>query len=167
MSNSNSFICCICGEECSDYNLTISEAKMTQCENDHVVCNNCTKNLIGAIDERKKMINYLKKLIVRSEKFEHRKKDIPQLKSLLEGLEIDEIDIIDNVNNSGFMDDYENSSLSYFCLVCQMKRVIDEDMIDYLVHKIGSTKIDILNEIQEKFKSFDEFMKYIHPKNKD
>ena len=166
-SSSSSFVCCICGEECSGVNMTLMDAEMVECERGHVVCNECMNELTGEIDERERMIAYLKRVLDRSEKYEYRRDDIPQIKLLLEGLEDNEIDIIDNVNESGFMEEYEYGVPSDFCPVCQMKRVLDDDMLKYLLQKFNIKKDDVIDEIQTKFKTFEEFNNYNNPKNKD
>lgn len=46
-SSSSSFVCDICGAECSGMDMCLSDAEMYQCENDHTFCDSHMKKVTG------------------------------------------------------------------------------------------------------------------------
>jgi zona occludens toxin (predicted ATPase) len=47
-SSSSSFVCEVCGEEASGWDMCLSDADMVSCENDHTFCKS---HIIGDLDE--------------------------------------------------------------------------------------------------------------------
>jgi len=44
-SSSSSFVCDVCGEECSGMDMSLSDADMCECENGHTFCTSHTLNV--------------------------------------------------------------------------------------------------------------------------
>ena len=55
---------------------------------------------------------------------------------------------------------------SELCPLCSMDDVEDSDMILYLLKKIGSSRADIIKEIQSRFFTYDKFCKHLKDKPK-
>lgn len=53
---------------------------------------------------------------------------------------------------------------SKFCPICTFDKVINEDMVPYLLKKFNVSKEDIEQEIRDSFKSYIEFKKHLAKK---
>lgn len=106
-SSSSSFICAVCSQEASGWDLGLEGAGMFQCVNGHTVC------------------------------VDHAKKDLPD-------------------------DTYEVASK--FCPICTFDKVIDEDMVPYLLKKFNTTKEELEQEIRDSFKSYVKLKKHLDKK---
>ena len=146
-SSSSSFICDVCGEEASGWDLGLSEAEMYECQNGHVFCESHVEEDLNDLEIIKKVI--LKK----DDKFYKQEKE-ELLKMIDDG--VDDAEIIDNFSDYGLNGDGRYQFPEEYCPVCQLKVLLSKDINDYLLNKVAQTKEDVENEIREKFKNLKE-----------
>lgn len=147
-SSSSSFVCDISGVSAEGFELSLEEARMYSCENDHTFC-----------DE------YLLKNVLIKDKRNYVESD--------EDLDQEEKDKVKKLNDTEFKKWYNDTILSrydlppVFCPLCALLNVADRELLAYLLKKKEITKEDAVKEIQKGFKNYDEFsnfLKYNHVK---
>ena len=131
-SSSSSFICDICGEVQSGWDMTYEEAGMIGCCNGHTICEehmlSPTKAEMIDIIIKDKYINYETDEIYTAEQLEQMNED-------------ELIDI--------FMD-YDRGELpEIFCPICQFEEYCDEDMAKYLERKYKVSRDEVFAEVKK------------------
>ena len=148
-SSSSSYICDICGEVVSGWDMGLDEAGMFECVKGHVFCEE------HAVEKP----HYTKKQM--KELFEKEKSWIGKedMKNILETIEKgDEFEMEELI--SDYLEDGRYNILSEQCPLCSLIEITDSDRIDYLMIESGFTYQTFMKEIRERFKDYDEFRKY-------
>jgi len=172
-SSSSSFICNICGNDASGWDLGLEEAGMYECSNGHTFCEHHIENeepeqseLLAALIHEK-IACYEERLKIDPDK-EYLISSIKQNKNRLNDLENNKID--EDEMEELLSEEYESrySFPKSMCPVCSFKVLIDEDELIYLRKKIKLfNRNDLLAEIKDKFKTYDDFKKYLNSFPKD
>jgi len=140
-SSSSSFVCNVCGSECSGWDMNLNEAEMMVCENGHIFCDT------HAILNNKELSILL---------LEKNSKDN---------------DLLEEVKNSNMCNyDYDDILDKYDsryecpkenCPICSMVNILDKDMLNYLLKKYNISAVEVKDNIKKEFNSFEEFKNYI------
>ena len=117
-SSSSSFICEVCGNTESGWDMSLEEAYMVNCKNGHEFCES---HILGE----------------------------------------NTIDSLSDEESEDYDEEWRWELPIEFCPVCQMKNITDSDKILFLKKVCGMSDEDIKREIQNRFKSYDEFVEYI------
>lgn len=112
-SSSSSFICQICGNVESGFDISFDDAGFVECENGHEFCE---YHILYPDDE--------------------------------EWEEYTELE------------DWRYELSEKYCPICQMQKLCDSDLIDYVATK-GMTRENILEEIRGNFETYDDFKRYL------
>ena len=149
-SSSSSFICDVCGEIFSGFDMGLDEAGMYQCVNNHTFCE----------EHAEKKPQYSKKQMI--ELFEKEKSWIGEedMKDILEAIEKGDGDEIEELM-SDYLEDGRYNILPEQCPMCCLVEINDSDRIDYLMVEGGHTYKSLLKELRERFKNYDAFKQYL------
>ena len=163
-SSSSSFICEVCGQDASGWDMSLSDAEMYECENGHVFCED---HALSYGSEKEICIQLIKSSI---EKWKERILENPNnvdYKNYLKGDEdllkqVEETTEDDDFDFDNLMDELEfrYSVPAKYCPICQMNHVTDEDMVSYLFKKYDINEDDVKAEIKSTFNSYKEFKNY-------
>lgn len=136
-SSSSSYICDVCGEAKSGWDIGLDELDMVECKNGHIFHDSECVNPRGVADWD----------------------DIcSQVAREGEGLtDDDEIDEYISELRYEFPIDY--------CPICQLKIIPNLHMLNYLLVKEGIKRSDLEEEINKRFKTYDELVKFAFPKD--
>jgi len=146
-SSSSSYICDICGEEVSGYDLSLEDIEMFECENNHIFCEEHLKEDI-------KEIEIIKEFLL-NKNSNSSKEDKEKLKEMLKN-NINEDEIIEHFEEYGKNSEGRYSLPSKFCPLCQLDYLTSDDLIYYLLKRSNLSKEDILKEIKLSFKNVNE-----------
>lgn len=181
-SSSSSFVCEICGRQESGYDMPLEDARMYECENEHVFC------VDEALDvEPKEIIQFILENEYNKESYngeeDYSKED-------LEEMEFDDL-LAMAAEDGGYYGvpecmcpicnflvysrkDMKNylekkygvSSDEVFAAVKaknkRRKKIYDQEYIDYVCRKESLNPADIVEKWKENFKSYSNFRKYIN-----
>ena len=140
-SSSSSFICDVCNNIESGYDMGLEEAGMCECENGHILCEDHKIDL--TLDEKRN-------IVLNDDAIDNEEKE--RIKKL---------------NDSKFEEYYveyeadRDNIPTAFCPICQFKSITDRDLEAYLLKKAGSKKEEIVAEIKSKLISYEEFEKFL------
>ena len=143
-SSSSSFVCEVCGSEESGMDMCLDDAGMAECKNGHIVCQ---EHMIDRVDKMT-----LEELRTIYSTFE----------DITDDEDVSDADLKEVVKEKLFEGDdgyYEVPIIA--CPVCNFNVLIDDDYINYIQMKLGVTRHGVLNEIRDKYKSYDEFREAI------
>lgn len=138
-SSSSSYICEICGNECSGWDVDLRDYDMCECENGHVLCQ---EHLLNPPREEKI------KIILENRYWneETREYDIAYTREELEGMDDDELyEIL-----LGSESYYEIPE--YLCPICQFEEYSSNDMVRYLLTRYKVPKDEVFAEIKKQNK---------------
>ena len=146
-SSSSSYICDVCGEIVSGWDMDLEEAEMYHCENDHYYCE---YHVNGKIEIT----------------FEEMIKVYKECKDCLTKDHIEEIEIAIHDNDRERLEElledelyeikrYEVSAM--FCPICNFTKLTDEDKSAYLLKRSGLTEKQLLEEIRGKYNDYRKF----------
>jgi len=167
-SNSSSYTCDYCGGVESGWDMSLSEAGMCECENNHTICQDHIKNfddlqynkdMIKTLleSEIKRFVYQIADMEKTPEKYtrslEYQKQHLEYLKSIDLSDEMVTLDTID--------EEWIYNIPESLCPICNFKSVTPQDMIFYLYKKYNETNKNLLDEIKTKFDSYKEFRSYI------
>ena len=136
-SSSSSYICDVCGQVESGWDMDISDAGMFECENGHIIC----------FDE---MVRRSKEelLQIAINDYEFSESSIAEMK---------ECDLEDKIFSSDY---YEVSKK--LCPICSFETIRKKDILSYLLKKYGISNLDeIVKECKEKVKNYQAFQDYL------
>lgn len=155
-SSSSSFICDVCGQDASGYDMGLSEAEMYQCANSHVFCE---EHALNCDDEKEFVINLITDsiIIAKNSDNDYYKERINEYEELLLEINNNEDNDFDQIKEDF---DFRDSFPTKYCPICQMEHVTDDDMVKFLLTKHNLTMDGVKSEIKDKFKSYKEFMDY-------
>lgn len=150
-SSSSSFVCDVCGEVQSGWDIPIEDAGMYTCENNHTFC---TDHKLSITNED------ADKWIKTSEhKFD-----------FIEWCEQEEF-LLD-LTGKQKLDEYMSSSMlnpyqvpSIYCPICNLKALKDSDVINYFFKKFDTNRIELLKEISARFKDNTDLQSFILSKS--
>ena len=138
-SSSSSFVCQICGEKASGWDMCHRDAGMVSCKNGHTFC---LDHLVMADEfhdacRRGSEIDYDKWCdLSKDEQKDWRKIGIP--------------------------DDYQDYEVpTDFCPICSFQKIDPEDVVAYMLKKHGVTRADVLAELQKRFASYSELKDFL------
>jgi len=175
-SSSSSFICDVCGENVTGYDISLTEAEMYQCEKGHTFCrSSCSDSAksaediiedIGKIELIK--ISIKRSIVLNEDRIKNVKKAsdtkywidrVEQDKKILEELNDKDEDEIDEL----FDEQTESGGVmpSILCPICRFDVLDDSDVKRYLYKKYDETDINLKKEIKEKFTSYDDLQQFL------
>lgn len=161
-SSSSSYVCKICGNEQSGWDMGISDAGMLECENGHIFCKSHLEEEYSTV---KLGLRYLKNYIKENE--ENDKEDlIEEYKEILEKYESEEDPSIieDFLQENDIICDLEYEFPPELCPICSFDILLESDIVEFLKKK-GVLNIDELkSHIKDKFPSYSDFKEYIEKK---
>lgn len=192
-SSSSSFICDVCGQDVSGWDLSLSESGMVECENGHTLCQEHIKE--PSAEQLLKMLEDTKKYLSEWSAIEKIDEYITE-NELLENLSFESI--------NSFIEEFGGESYIYalpeqLCPLCNFEEVPYTDFKDYLLRtaditieeafadiksrnkrrkkirpeeyvvyvcsKIGKTIDELLDEVETRFNgSYKEFKKFLRDK---
>lgn len=158
-SSSSSFICNVCGEDASGWDICLSEAEMTECVNGHTFCDNHMLD----VNRKEICISILKDTIKIYEKSVKNHPDDKYYKEYLEMYNT-HLSKIDTYNDDEIEELLEDDNIDFrynapdiCCPLCQLQKITDNDALNYLLSKDNMTVDDVLKEIKEKYKTYNKF----------
>lgn len=141
-SSSSSFVCDVCGEEASGWDMDLSECEMFECENGHIICN---EHMVEPTQEWLK--DYLYKI-----KEDYKVSD----EWFNDWVKNEEVDL-NNISQENIKDfDYHYGSgeaLVYgvpecLCPLCNFEELCMEDAMQYLLKTTPYTEIEVFEYIK-------------------
>ena len=148
-SSSSSFICEVCGDVQSGWDMPIEDAGMYRCENDHTFCDS---HKITPTSESVEV--WLKKQTQRGKQF----KEWSATVTVPDNCPIDQKLAIYVFEEEG-VDAYELPEV--YCPICNLDAVRTEDVLSYLLKKLNLTHSNVVSEIQKTFKSHSDLYAFI------
>jgi hypothetical protein len=145
-SSSSSYICCVCGEDVSGWDLCLSDTEMAQCENGHVFCKEHIDKMIPEPTHEDMMKRCV--TAINSQKFQTQKQNDAEIELLSDEDYLEEY-YSDLVSEEG-----ESSSI---CPICQFQKLNKQDAYRYLLRKLCISEADVLSELKDKFKTYKDF----------
>jgi len=158
-SSSSSFVCNVCGEESSGWDLSLSESGMSQCRNGHIFCDD---HRLGEVEElttdqkRQELISHWK----------NHKPDNYWTPDII----AEELSSIEQYDENEVDDNYEELVADAginpkYCPICQFKSVYNPDMLKYTLSLLNLTPEGILNSASQKFDgNYSEFKQFLDAK---
>jgi hypothetical protein len=151
-SSSSSYICEICGDEYSDYDASLSDAGMTQCENGHTFCD----SHMGPDNKRLAVIEAIRMNLDHEEPGQK-----VRLMTVIGLLESKDPEIMDELEEL-----YSEYELRYDmpergCPICTFTRLTDTVIADYLLKKYNVDQNQLKDELKEKFATFKDYRNYV------
>ncbi len=140
-SSSSSFTCDICKKTVVLYDGEGSEDYLT-CEEGHEVCACHVKNKATAKQMREALGKYA------NENYEG--EELTNELKEIEGYDSDEL-------SDYFYESFGGDLPSVDCPLCQFKTLTDDDLVDYLLMSLNTTKKEALKDATTRFKNYDEF----------
>lgn len=140
-SSSSSYVCEICGEEVSGFDISLQDYEMCECVNGHIVC---WEHLI--MPPKEKMIRYIIDEGVTLYNYDTHRYDIEFNEEELKQKSDDEIfEIIMKSHHC-----YELPE--FMCPICQFDEYSEYDMASYLLTKYGVSKDEVFAVIKKQNK---------------
>jgi hypothetical protein len=181
-SSSSSFICNVCGENVSGYDMMLSEAEMYECGNGHIFCEGHVKGgfdyheilgneekllqfvenkLNGQITTTKNNIRKLKATNSNwnSSGYEANISNLEKELSELKNKEYEEI--IEEWENFFEEGEYRYEFPIDYCPVCTLEAFRDEDLLEFMLASQGKNKTNIEEAIKKSFKNINELNEFI------
>lgn len=165
-SSSSSFICDVCGQDVSGYDMSLSDAEMYQCENGHTFCEDhaisfeINKEFVSELI--KSEIGKYKLYVEKYDNKDYYTEKVKEYETLLEEIEnSDEEYDFDSLMEEHDDFEYRYNLPSKYCPICQMQHIMDRDIVKYMLKEAGKTEDQIVKEMQGKFVDIDEFKHYL------
>lgn len=150
-SSSSSFVCDFCGEKASGWDATLSDVGMVQCENGHVFCE---EHLLGDIEIEDKRNFALSYEYISEE-------DKNKIRNMTDDEFEDYFYEEDDVRY-----EFEDNTPSKLCPLCNFKKMTNGDIKLYFLKKYNLTEEEIINNIKNEFKTYENFKKFIKNKKR-
>lgn len=153
-SSSSSFTCSCCGETQSGWDLCLSDAGMTQCENGHYFCDDHAIEATVTDDDKRAA------LIAARENYRNASWKKP-------GEVDEEIAAIRALNAEELEDEYNDYAADSGCSpaccpICQMEESCDSDIRGYALKEFGFKNAkEFASAMKSKFGNYDAFKAYI------
>lgn len=163
-SSSSSFVCEICGEVESGYDLSYGEAGMCQCVNGHEFCESHIS------DAEENIFEYFKGRTLNGLS---EKRLVFDLKGMMNRKSI-ELNTEEAITKEMFLDNVDFFTSLYFeiiercsddlpeeiCPICNLTSVVDNVVLKYALLKLGVTRKELEEEIRMRFKNGKEAEKF-------
>jgi hypothetical protein len=167
-SSSSSYICDVCGEDASGWDMTLSEANMYECENGHVFC----EDHADSFNEREMVIELVKQDIKKYSKYvdeyKEKGKDNTYYLNLVNESQNDLLNYQNDTKSDEFDWDELLSDMDFrynvpasICPICNFSELTDSDATAYMLYKYGVSAEQLKKEIRENFGNYSEFKKEI------
>ena len=169
-SSSSSFICEVCGQDASGYDMCLSDAEMYECINGHVFCES---HALDMDDDKQFCIELIKSTIEDYTKRMNESTDttgtdygsVKYWESRINAEEETLKEVEESDEDFEYSDVLENYDFRYelpakYCPICQMEHVTDGDMVSYLFKKFNLNSVGVKDEIKSTFKNYDDFKTY-------
>lgn len=155
-SSSSSYTCDICGCVESGWDMCLSEAEMFECSNGHVFCESHIEN----VTDEELYVSMLEQGI---KKYGNKYEDEDKLNKVNSCVEEERESFCEEqLENTDWRYDYPKK----YCPICSLKEINDSELLEYLKYGIGMDIENILEDMRDKFKDYDEFRTFINEKNK-
>lgn len=142
-SSTSSFLCCVCGQmEAGSDSCGMADYGFCRCEHQHEMC---TDHMLDGSEDVS--IEQMKKYLLENVVDEEELKEMTD-ENIQEAYE-------ENASEEDSVYDFPER----FCPVCQMKSIEDERLTTFILKKLGTTKSEVVKEIQKTYKNYDEFVK--------
>ena len=152
-SSSSSYVCEICGHEDSGFDLSLSDLGFCECENGHIICDNCyDDNELEKILEKVKedFVNKLKNEEFYNVDSESILNKVKKCKSIYELKYIIEKDL------------YKYGEIpSCLCPICQNIAVSNSDLNNYKNVLLKKSDKTLKGEMLKKFETYDELNDFL------
>ncbi len=166
-SSSSSFLCDVCGNIESGYDLSLSDFDMYQCTNSHIFHDHEMIGNLSAWDYEEVVTELNSRLESYKDRFE-KSKSSDWLKSTIARLEGDIAQLKAEPDDEGLLEEitekYELND-SYvspkYCPICQLKEMTDSDIITYLYKKSGLGYKALLKKVKENFSTYEELKTFL------
>ena len=148
-SSSSSFVCDVCKENVSGMDMGLSDAEMFECVVGHVICD--SHELTPKVDfydldlegKRARCLElaesaYANKEQIQSAEYEQE---------------------LDNIYSDELSEEDRYAKSKDCCPCCQLKRPSDDQVLEFLLADRKSTREDVVKQMQERFKDYDEMCK--------
>lgn len=153
-SSSSSFVCSICGEEVSGYDMSLEDAGMKQCVNNHCWCDSHDEDEKGETTAQDR-----KQIIMKKEAFSYLDEDDQEeFKKMT-----DDDEIIDFIESHDLAEDERYELPEEDCPICQFKILETQDIATYLM-KTVKKESELRAELKSKFKTYAKFLNFIGKK---
>lgn len=163
-SSSSSYVCEICGDDVSGMDMSLSEAKMYECENGHVFCNShSTKSdydlvLAKVLKEVDYWSNKKPDKYYTQEEINENKENEQKLFIKLQSDK--DYDIDDLIYEYELNSDFPESC----CPICKLEELQDYDILKYIIKTKNLNLEEIEKEIRNKFTNLTELQNYYNNK---
>lgn len=149
-SSSSSYICDVCGREESGWDMGLSDAGMYECVNGHTFCEDEALKM-----DRKEMIQSVLEMEFYDHYDEKTKEYVYVHKDEDEVNAMDDDELIDILCND------RCEVPECICPICQIQSYTDRDIIKYMFKKYNTNGNKVLQEIKQKFGTYDAFKEYL------
>lgn len=141
-SSSSSFVCDVCGEMMSGYDMNLDDAYMYQCENGHIFCEGHIMELtqkdiqisLQAVCERE---NITEKEV---------KEYLKEYEKTLENITLEDIETISNLY--GWSEGVRYHLPEYLCPLCNFEELDMDDAMQYLIKTTPYTETEVFEYIK-------------------
>ena len=138
-SSSSSYICALCGEEASGWDLGLDDCEMFECENGHILCK---EHMLEP--SKDVIINWI---INNPTDYINEETCLPFKREELELIDYDELlDILFSA------DDFTYVAPEFLCPLCQFEEYSSKDMANYLFTKYKVPTEEVFDEVKKKNK---------------
>lgn len=152
-SSTTSYTCGVCGDVASGFDLDLTDFNMFVCENGHTICEEHQINGGEILDAMRLYEAY---------RLWHKEKDYVELEKDVGRLIKDgkHIELQETTQGIGidWEDRYETPEI--FCPCCNFEEIDDQDVITYIYKKYHIDRPEILAEMKEKFKIFEDLQNF-------
>jgi len=164
-SSSSSFVCDICHEVQSGMDMCLSDAQMSRCVNGHTFCDEHRGSEIAPGIQLQLLINLLED----SKNSSYMQEIRTALSPKMDGLDkakgasycSDAIEAVYAEFQDWIEDEWPHDVPACMCPICTFQSVFPSDVYKYLLKRLGVSKVDILQELTEKFSDYKKFKEYV------
>lgn len=161
-SSSSSYICEVCGQVESGWDLGLSEAQMYECANGHTFCEN---HVHVSFDRKDLLIELANDMIKKCKERTNSIVSDRYWKERLEGAEED-LAKVEGMDESEIEDTIEEYEYRYqfptsLCPICSFQELSDTDLVQYMLKKYNTNRTEILAEMRRVFGDYDSFKEKI------
>ena len=166
-SSSSSYVCRICGDVQSGWDLGMQDAGMVECENGHVFCeyhSNYDKDKVSIEEMYNFVVDWYKRIIASYEKNNISKDRIDRTKKEMEEFaqfDKEDDDDIDRINDWYQEIVYESGISERFCPICNLSDIEDSEFIKYVFIEYGINGEDVYKKIKNSFSNHKEFKAFL------
>ncbi len=140
-SSSSSYVCDICGDDESGWDMGLAEAEMVECVNGHTFCES---HITMNDDKRAILLSEIKQYADESD-----------------------YEALSHSSNEDILDDYLNERDGRYdcheclCPICSFEVGYSDDIVSYLKAKYSISDESILAELKSKFSNYEQFKEFL------